>query len=74
MRAVWWTMLAFSLLEFLLVGIEKKIPLRTELETEYGLDNEKTKDTRVEAGAKNVSETEAKEETTTEMKDVEKKS
>ncbi|KAI0861705.1 MFS general substrate transporter [Xylaria cubensis] len=38
LRAVWWLGLALSLLGFLVVFIEKRLELRTELQTEFGLD------------------------------------
>ena len=39
LRDLWYTALAFSLLGFLLVFVEKRIKLRKELETEFGLDD-----------------------------------
>ncbi|KAI1778062.1 MFS general substrate transporter [Hypoxylon cercidicola] len=41
LRAIWWFGLAVSLLTFLLVGGEKELELRKELETDYGLDERK---------------------------------
>lgn len=43
LRAVWWFGLAISLLAFLCVSGEKELELRKELETEYGLENDKDK-------------------------------
>ena len=44
LQTVWQVAIAFSLLGFLLVFGEKHVELRTELQTEFGLDegNEKT--------------------------------
>ncbi|KAF2265002.1 MFS general substrate transporter [Lojkania enalia] len=38
LRDLWYTAIAFSLLGFLLVFVEKRIKLRTQLETEFGLE------------------------------------
>jgi hypothetical protein len=38
LKYVWWVSAAFSGIAFLLVFLEKDIPLRTELHTEYGLE------------------------------------
>ncbi|KAI0023524.1 major facilitator superfamily domain-containing protein [Xylariomycetidae sp. FL0641] len=43
LRAIWWFGLALSILSFLVVGGERELELRKELETEYGLEaNEAT--------------------------------
>jgi hypothetical protein len=43
LRTVWYVSIAFAGLGFLLVMLEKEIPLRKELETEFGIEgNEKT--------------------------------
>ena len=43
LKRTWYVAIAFSTLGFLLVIIEKEIPLRQELETEYGMvENEKS--------------------------------
>ncbi|KAI4858858.1 major facilitator superfamily domain-containing protein [Hypoxylon rubiginosum] len=44
LQSVWYTALGFSLLGFLLVFLEKRIKLRENLETEYGLEEEANKD------------------------------
>ncbi|MCJ1384553.1 hypothetical protein MMC17_007670 [Xylographa soralifera] len=41
LKTVWQVAIAFSGLAFLLVFLEKEVPLRTELDTEYGLDRKK---------------------------------
>jgi MFS family permease len=38
LKYVWWVSAAFSGVSFLLVWLEKDIPLRTELQTEFGLE------------------------------------
>lgn len=38
LKHVWWISIAFSVLAFLLALLEKDIPLRTELHTEFGLE------------------------------------
>lgn len=40
LKYTWWISLAFSGLAFLLVLVEKDLPLRTELRTEYGLEDD----------------------------------
>jgi MFS family permease len=42
LRAIWWVGLGFSIASFFAVGLERGLELRTELDTEYGLD-EKSK-------------------------------
>jgi MFS family permease len=42
LNVIWQVGIALSLLSFLLVFLERHIALRTELETSYGLDEEKT--------------------------------
>jgi EmrB/QacA subfamily drug resistance transporter len=52
LRDLWYTAFAFSLLGFLLVFFEKKIKLREELKTEFGLEdksNEKSEDAEATA-------------------------
>lgn len=51
LKRVWEISIVFSAVSFLLVFVEKQIKLRTELETEYGLD-EKKDGQDVEAGDK----------------------
>lgn len=46
LKAVWWWGLALSTLGVSAVAIEADLPLSTELETEYGLQEEKTATTR----------------------------
>ncbi|TEY16571.1 hypothetical protein BOTCAL_2365g00010 [Botryotinia calthae] len=41
LRTIWWVGLAFSLVGFFVVGSERGLELRTELETEYGVDEDK---------------------------------
>jgi hypothetical protein len=41
LKVIWWLGLGISLVGFFLVGLEEGIPLRQELETEYGIDDEK---------------------------------
>lgn len=41
LKVIWWLGLGVSIVGFFLVGLEKSIPLRTELETEYGIQDEK---------------------------------
>ncbi|KAI1264479.1 major facilitator superfamily domain-containing protein, partial [Xylariaceae sp. FL1019] len=45
LKAIWWLGIALSILGFLVVFIEKSLELRTELRTEFGLD-EQTKEPR----------------------------
>ena len=40
LRDLWYTAMAFSPLCFLLVFVEKRIKLRKELQTEFGLEDE----------------------------------
>lgn len=40
LRAIWWLGLALSLLGFLVVFVEKHLELRTELQTDFGLDEQ----------------------------------
>lgn len=44
LNVVWQVGIALSLLAFLLVFIERHVPLRKELDTEYAIDNEKVDD------------------------------
>ncbi|MCJ1394423.1 hypothetical protein MMC18_007301 [Xylographa bjoerkii] len=44
LKTVWQVAVAFSGLAFLLVFLEREVPLRTELDTEYGLDQRKMMD------------------------------
>ena len=39
--AIWWFSLAIAVIGFLCVGLERGLSLRTELDTEYGLDDGK---------------------------------
>ncbi|KAI9647931.1 hypothetical protein NHQ30_004320 [Ciborinia camelliae] len=41
LRTIWWVGLAFSLVGFFVVGAERSLELRKELETEYGIDEDK---------------------------------
>lgn len=50
LRTVWQVGIAFSVLAFFLVFIEKHIPLRKELDTEYGLDGGDKEAIEVEKG------------------------
>lgn len=44
MKTVWYVSLAFSALAFVLVFVEKELKMRTEVDTEFGLeDRKKTK-------------------------------
>jgi EmrB/QacA subfamily drug resistance transporter len=45
LRDVWYTALAFSLLGFLLVFVERNIKLRDELHTEFGLEDKESTET-----------------------------
>ncbi|KAI0893529.1 MFS general substrate transporter [Annulohypoxylon nitens] len=40
LRAIWWLGLSLSLLGFLVVFVERHLELRTELQTDFGLDEE----------------------------------
>lgn len=51
LRTTWLVSIAFSALAFLLVFVEKEIVLRTELETEFGLQQDDKKKPDVEDGA-----------------------
>ncbi|KAI3317914.1 MFS general substrate transporter [Xylariaceae sp. AK1471] len=42
LKVIWWTGLGISLASFLLVWIQKELELRTELDTEYGLESSNT--------------------------------
>lgn len=42
--AIWWFCLAIAAIGFICVGLERGLTLRTELETEYGLDDGKPKE------------------------------
>jgi len=55
LKLVWQVALVFAGLPFLLAFFEKQIPLRTELETEFGL-TEENKDTKSSQDDKNVQE------------------
>ncbi|KAK8053072.1 hypothetical protein PG996_012373 [Apiospora saccharicola] len=44
LKAVWFGALAFGATGLIAVAVEKHVPLRTELETEYGLEGEKRSD------------------------------
>jgi EmrB/QacA subfamily drug resistance transporter len=50
LKAVWIAALAFGATGFVAVAIEKHIPLRTELDTKYGMEDEKSKDSEEEKG------------------------
>jgi hypothetical protein len=50
LKAVWIASLAFGATGFVAVAIEKHIPLRTELDTKYGLETEKSNDSEEERG------------------------
>ncbi|KAI1268149.1 MFS general substrate transporter [Xylariaceae sp. FL1019] len=39
LRVIWWLSLGISLVSFLLVGIERSLDLRTDLDTAYGLEH-----------------------------------
>jgi hypothetical protein len=52
LKAVRIAALAFGATGFLAVAIEKHIPLRTELDTKYGMEDEKNKDSEEEKGIK----------------------
>ncbi|ESZ92549.1 hypothetical protein SBOR_7075 [Sclerotinia borealis F-4128] len=41
LKAIWWVGLGFSLVGFFVVGVERGLELRKELETEYGIDEDK---------------------------------
>ena len=49
LETVWQGMLAFALFGFLCVFLEKQIELRKELDTEYGIENEKEAASELEA-------------------------
>ncbi|KAI3391106.1 hypothetical protein diail_7957 [Diaporthe ilicicola] len=44
LKAVWYGAMAFGATGLIAVAVEKHVPLRTELETEYGLEEKKNKD------------------------------
>ncbi|KAL1870694.1 hypothetical protein Daus18300_005014 [Diaporthe australafricana] len=44
LKAVWYGVMAFGASGLIAVAIEKHVPLRTELETQYGLDEKKSED------------------------------
>jgi hypothetical protein len=45
LKSIWYAATAFCLFAFLAVFAEKRIELRKELQTEYGLDDDKEKST-----------------------------
>jgi EmrB/QacA subfamily drug resistance transporter len=47
LKPVWYGAVAFSLLGFVLAFVEKHVDMRTRLDTEYGLDTDKTHHKRV---------------------------
>jgi hypothetical protein len=49
---VWQVAIAFSGLAFLVVFIEKEVPLRKELDTKYGLEQQKKVESQVGNGGK----------------------
>jgi hypothetical protein len=46
LKTIWWVGLAFSLVGFFVVGAERGLELRKELETEYGIDEDKKTTTK----------------------------
>ncbi|PQE32926.1 major Facilitator Superfamily protein [Rutstroemia sp. NJR-2017a WRK4] len=50
LRTIWWVGLAFSIVGFFAVGAERGLELRKELETEYGIDEEKKITTKDNGG------------------------
>ncbi|PQE04871.1 major Facilitator Superfamily protein [Rutstroemia sp. NJR-2017a BBW] len=50
LRTIWWVGLAFSIVGFFVVGAERGLELRKELETEYGIDDEKKATTKDNGG------------------------
>ena len=40
LKLIWQILIAFSGINFLIILLEKEVPLRTELETEFGLEGE----------------------------------
>ncbi|KAK8001018.1 major facilitator superfamily domain-containing protein [Apiospora marii] len=50
LKAIWWLGLGLSLASFLCVGFEKGLELRTELETEYGINEVKRTEELGESG------------------------
>ena len=44
LKLLWQISIAFAGVNFLIVWFEKRVPLRTELDTEYGLEQDKKKD------------------------------
>lgn len=54
LQTVWYTALAFSLLGFLLVFIEKSLELRKTVETEYGLQEDGNEQARAQNGGETV--------------------
>jgi hypothetical protein len=54
LKAVRIAALAFGATGFVAVAIEKHIPLRTELDTKYGMEDEKSKDSEEEKGIQAV--------------------
>lgn len=50
LKTIWWVGLAVGLLGFFMVGAERDLELRKDLETEYGIDEDK------KTGARNSGE------------------
>jgi hypothetical protein len=50
LKAIWWFGLAVSILGLLVVGLERRLELSSELTTEYGLDNERQDSLTPDAG------------------------
>ncbi|KAK4675025.1 hypothetical protein QC764_000200 [Podospora pseudoanserina] len=49
LKLLWQIAIAFAAVNFLIVLFEERVPLRTKLETEYGLEEEKKKESQKEA-------------------------
>ncbi|KAJ8133117.1 hypothetical protein O1611_g505 [Lasiodiplodia mahajangana] len=52
LRAIWWVCFGISVFSFLIVGIEKNLELRTDLDTDYGLQKDGNKPQGIEEAEK----------------------
>jgi uncharacterized Zn finger protein len=58
-KTVWWVSMSFALLAFVLVIVQKEIPLRKELDTEFGIQEKgNAEKTDAELGAEEQTESE----------------
>lgn len=56
LKAVWFGAMAFGATGLIAVAVEKHVPLRTELETSYGSDEEKRNDVEDSSKSSNVNQ------------------